>query len=330
MRKNMLRLMLFLLISEILIYAQATKSDRRIRIFQDNHEIFEIDGKYPIIEKPFQIVVNNIRNEDNIAIFAYHSDEMFNRYNYPIHSSDTVMFAPGTGIAMSIDDDTSFFLRINKEMSQNYITSDRRINIEHQAILRIKGFADTYNRYSENKIAYLTFFIDSNKNRIIEANEINNIVIKVHQSTVQAEKTKVYHSTIGSSIEINDQQHEIYSNFILFKITNIDEATKFSDYLRYNTNYYNGLRRDGLGNVDYSTKNKYFLMTPKGLSIKALQPYHYSGEDALIFDIVATEEEKSQNYCSLRTYTVLKDDDIFTFLVHWNDRYIHPVLITEF
>jgi hypothetical protein len=312
------------------VFAQERDISGNISIRQNDKEVIASNGMFNITGMPFEIIFDNVNLDDNIAIFAYHSDEMFNRYDYPIITDETVMFAPGTGLAMEVDENKSFFLRINTEMTQNYISSDRRINNTNQAVLRIKGFADTLNRFQEHKIAYLSIYIDYNKNGIIDLNEIKNIIIKVNQSIAMGEKTKVYISTMGSSLEVVGSENLIHNNFILFKITSQDEAERFSEYMQENTTYYSGYRTAGITNIDYNKNNKYFLMTPKGLSASANQPYHYSGEYDLIFDISDTNDNKNGNYVSLRTYTVSKDDDIFTIRINWYGEILTPIIANEY
>lgn len=322
-------ILLFCVFSDY-VTAQQKNINGTISISQNGEEVLARDGIFQIINKPFEVIIDNVSLKDNIAIFAYHSDEMFNRYDYPIRTADTVMFAPGTSLAMSVEKNISFFLRINEEYTQNYFPSDRRINHENQTILRIKGFADTLNRFQKRHIAYLSIFIDYNKNGIIEKNEISNIIIKVNQVATPPKKIKVYISTMGSRLAIINSEAKIHNQFVVFKISSQDEAKRFSEYMRKNTNYYRGYQIAGIVNIDYDINNKYFIMSPRGLSVEFYQPYHFSGEFDLIFDVLELDKSMSFNYVSLRTYTVAKDDDIFSIKINLKGKIASPIIVSEY
>ena len=179
MKRTYLFILALILFQPAIIYSQSINNDEAVFIYQANHEIQGRDKIYEIQDKPFEIVVEGVDEEDNIAIFAYHNDEMFDRYSYPVSTSDTVIFAPATGLAMPHNEDRKFFLRINKELTQNYFSRGRRINKANHAIIQIKRIIDPYHLFLGKDTAYLTLFVDFNKNSFIEENEIRNIVLKI-------------------------------------------------------------------------------------------------------------------------------------------------------
>jgi hypothetical protein len=183
-------LLLFLAGAPFVSVSQSLREEGSVRIVQNGSELDARDGLIQIRRKPFEIVVSGVDEEDNIAIFASPRDRILDRYRLPVSTSDTVMFAPGTGIAMPPNEDRRFFLRINREMSQNYFSRDRRINTGERAVLQIKGITDPYEQFAGGDTVYLTLFVDFNKDRMIEEHELANLVLKLVRPVKESGKNR--------------------------------------------------------------------------------------------------------------------------------------------
>lgn len=179
--------------SPLLISSQSLKQKGSVRIVQNGSELEARGGIIEIRHKPFEIVVSGVDEEDNIAVFASPRDRMLARYRLPVSTSDTLMFAPGTGIAMPPNEDRRFFLRINRDMSQNYFSGDRRIHTGNQAVIQIKGIIDPYDQFAGKDTAYLTLFVDFNRNRMIEEDEVAELVLKLIRFEKRSAKGKSRH-----------------------------------------------------------------------------------------------------------------------------------------
>ena len=111
----------------------------------------------------------------------------------------------------------------------------RRINNEVGSKIKISGISDTLNKFSKNKIAYLTIYADYNKNKIIEKIELANIIIKfIGNSDSSLNKTKSYISTMGYKAFLVKSSFFGIS-YIVVKITNINDAQIFDNILKYQT-----------------------------------------------------------------------------------------------
>ncbi len=195
---------LFLLTGTLLpLSSQEDRSDFTLSILQDNREILPDAGNYPLQDRPFQIDIEGVSPEVAVAIFAYPTDEMFHRYIYPVSTSDTVMFAPATGLAMYENKDRAYYLSLNREGTHNYMSPDRRINRQNGATLNILGFQTIEGRQEHPRKVYLSLFIDSNQDRIIESHEIRHITLQWDQPgkkksrTTQTQAKKVPQESIS-------------------------------------------------------------------------------------------------------------------------------------
>lgn len=150
-----------------------------ILIRQNNTIPMFYNGMFHLDNMPFELIMGNIRSKDNIEIFVYDTPEMFYRYSWPERVQDTVMFAPGTGMAMAVDSDKSFSLSINREKTKHYISVDRRTSQGNKAILRVNGFNYNLGRGAGTEVFYISIFVDGNKNEIVEKKEVAHFIVSM-------------------------------------------------------------------------------------------------------------------------------------------------------
>jgi len=283
-------------------------------IEQNDRKINELNGFYTVEDEKFNILVRNA-GDKAINIFAYHSEEMFRKYKYPVECKETVMFYPGTALVDNADKNKEITLALNREMQYNVITPEKRIDNNNTALIKIKDVADTDNKY--NGALYLTLLVDFNNDKIIEKNEIKNISLKINKSPSGVLfKGKVYVSTIGSWIK--DLNYPVYSNeYSYVKITNDTEKRKFfQSFGQENfTNPYSKINR--IADLDCTKYNMYVVFSPvtKDMELSG-NPYHYSGDYKLIFETRINREANRGVYVYCREYRVEKDLDIFELWIN--------------
>jgi len=283
---------------------------------QNDKKINELNGFYLLEDQKFNILVRNAGDKP-INIFAYHSDEMFRKYTYPVECNKTVIFHPGTALIDNADKNKEISLALNREMQYNVITPEKRIDNNITSLIKIKDIADTDNKY--NGMLYLTFLVDFNNDNIIEKNEVKNVSLKINKSVNGGLfKEKVHVSTIGSWIK--DIDYPVYSNdYSYVKITNETEKQKFfKSFGQGNfTNLYSKINR--IDSLDYTKYNMYVVFSPvtKDMELSG-NPYHYSGENKLIFETRINREANRGVYVYCREYRVEKDMDIFE--LYLNDK----------
>ena len=176
-------LLVILLLCTILpLISQENGCDFSLWIYQNSREILPDGRVYSLRDGPFQLVMEGVDPEDAVAIFAYPTNEMFNRYSYPIRTADTVMFAPATGLAMYENKEKAYYLSMNREGTHNYMSTDRRINEAIRTTLNVLGFQTIEGRQLHLPRVCLTIFIDSDQNRIIDSNEIRHIILQWDQA----------------------------------------------------------------------------------------------------------------------------------------------------
>jgi hypothetical protein len=283
-------------------------------IEQNDRILNEMNGFYALEDKKFSILVRNAGDKP-INIFAYHNEEMFQKYTYPVECKKTVMFQPGTAIIDNADRNKEITLALNREMQYNAITTEKRIDDNSTSMIKIKDIADTDNKY--NGALYLTFLVDFNNNNIIEKDEIKNISLKINKSANGILfKGRVHVSTIGSWIK--ELNYPVYSNeYSYVKITNDTEKQKFFKLFGQNNfiSPYSSVNR--IGNVDYTNYNMYVVFSPitKDIELSG-NPYHYSGDNKLVFETRINKEANRGVYVYCREYRVEKDMDIFELWVN--------------
>jgi hypothetical protein len=287
-----------------------------VLIEQNDRKINELNGFYTLEDQKFNILVRNA-GDKAINIFAYHNEEMFRKYNYPVECKETVMFRPGTALVDNADINKEITLALNREMQYNVITPEKRIDNNNTALIKIKDVADTDNKY--NGALYLTLLVDFNNDKIIEKNEVKNISLKINKSANGVLfKGKVYVSTIGSWIK--DLNYPVYSNeYSYVKITNDTEKRKFFQSFGQDNfiNPYSAVNR--IGNLDCTNYNMYIIFSPVTKDIELSgNPYHYSGDNRLIFETRTNREANRGVYVYCREYRVEKSVDIFDLWI--NDR----------
>jgi len=287
-----------------------------VLIEQNDRKINELNGFYALEDQKFNILVRNA-GDKAINIFAYHNEEMFQKYTYPVECKKTVIFHPGTALIDNADKNKEITLALNREMQYNVITPEKRIDNNSTSLIKIKDIADTDNKY--NGLLYLTFLVDFNKDDIIEKNEVKNVSLKINKSANgDLFKGKVHVSTIGSWIK--DIDHPVYSNdYSYVKITNETEKQKFFQSFGQSnfTNPYSKVNR--IANLDYTNYNMYVVFSPITKDIELYgNPYHYSGENKLIFEARTNRETNRGDYVYCREYRVEKNTDIFDLWI--NDR----------
>jgi len=290
----------------------------KVSIEQNNKNINESNDIYTLEDKKFNILINDV-DDKTIHIFAYHNDEMFSKYSYPVECENTVIFNPATALIDNADKNTEITLMINKEMQYNVITPEKRITDDNTAVIKIKNIADYEGKY--NGTLYLTIFVDFNDNNIIEENEVKNISLNIER-TVNSNLfgAKIYVSTIGHRIK--DIKNLEYSNdYMYVKITGDMDKQLFvllfgrSNFVNTNPTY------NRITNVDYSKYNMYVIFSPITTEIELHNnPYHYHGENKLIFDTRINKEANAGTYVFCREYRVEKKQDKFEMWLNDNGK----------
>lgn len=274
------------------------------------------NNNYTIEDNKFELLINN-EDKNIINIFAYHSDEMFNRHSYPIKCEDTVIFHPATAIINSADENKEVTLTINREMQFNVFTPEKRLDENGMSIIRIKDIADTDNKF--NGIIYLTIFIDLNNNNIIESNEIKNISLAINRSqNSNLFRARIHVSTMGGWIrDINNQVYR--NNYFYIRISNDVEKARFFELFgqEYGDNAYSSINR--IRDLDCSRNNMYIIFSPITAEIELFNnPYRYAGESRLIFDTRINSNSNRGRYVFYREYRVDKSNDIFEIWINTN------------
>jgi len=286
-----------------------------IKIRQNNQIVHESANIYKIADNKFEILVTN-KNNNIISIFAYHNDEMFNKYAYPVKCQDTVIFRPATSLINNADANGEITLNINREMQFNVITGEKRNDEDGISIIKIKDIADTDNKF--NGILFLTFFIDFNNNNIIEINEIKNISVAINRTeNSRLFRARIYVSTIGGWN--NDINYPVYGNdYFYVKISNEAEKERFFELFgrQYGDNSYSTNR---VRNLDYSKNNMYILFSPITAEIELYNnPYRYAGENRLIFESRINYNSTRGKYVFYREYRVEKRNDLYEIWININ------------
>jgi len=290
----------------------------KISVEQNNKNINESNGSYPLEDQKFNILINNI-DDKTIQIFAYHNEDMFSKYPYPVECENTVIFNPATALTDNADENKEITLTINKEMQYNAITPEKRTTNGNTAVIKINEIADYDGKY--NGVLYLTIFVDLNDNEVIEANEVKNISLSIERT----EKSvlfgdKIYVSTFGSRIK--DIKNYEYSNEYLYaKITSDMERQLFLLLFGKNNFVNPNSTVNRIISVDYSKYNMYLVFSPITREIELYNnPYHYSGENKLIFDVKINKEVNDGTYVFCREYRVEKNKDIFEMWINDNGK----------
>jgi hypothetical protein len=292
------------------------KTNFEIAIEQNNKNIEESNGFYTIEDQKFNILINNAQDK-TIHIFAYHSGEMFTKYYYPVKCENTVMFHPATALIDSADENKEITLTINREMQYNVITPEKRINNNSTAVIKIKDIADTDNKF--NGMLYLTIFIDFNGNNVIEENEVKNISLRINKSKNSVLfRARIHISAVGSWIR--DINYPVYSNdYFYVKITNEKEKQIFLQRFGQSNFAETHSTINRIVNLDYTKQNMYVIFSPKTKEIELYNnPYHYSGENRLIFETRINRESNKGIYVFCREYHVEKARDIFEMWINDN------------
>ena len=175
-RKIFISLILF----AIFLHSNLFGADINISIMQDNKNIQVKNGQYPLISQPFDIYINNLNREIVAQIFIYQTDFFSETYELPIEANSTEMFSPGTGMGAMVDPETKELeLYTGPKGGHNYIYEDRRINNDDGAIIKVIKIRNVTDPETKPETAYLTIFTDLNKNRIIETDELQILLLKI-------------------------------------------------------------------------------------------------------------------------------------------------------
>jgi hypothetical protein len=284
--------------------------DSQIYIEQNNQINNGSENYFVINDDKFDIIISNTNNK-SIHIFAYHNDQMFSKYKYPIMCENTVMFHPASALINNANENKELTLYINREMQHNNISFDKRINVGDTAILRIKDIADIDNEFIGT--LYLTIFIDYNENEILDQNEIGNISIFINKSyNTILFKAKVYISTVG--YWVMDIRNPVYRReYFYVRITTEQERERFFEL--FGRNYPDSLNR--IRELDYTKYNMYIIFSPiTGEVILYNNPYHYNGEFKLIFDIAINKQSNRGMYVFARNCIVEKSKDRYEMWIN--------------
>jgi len=290
----------------------------KVTVEQNNKSINESNDSYTLEDQKFNILINDV-DDKTIQIFAYHNDEMFSKYSYPVECENTVIFNPAAVLTDNADGNTEITLMINKEMQYNVITPEKRITNNNTAVIKIKNIADYDGKYDGT--LYLTIFVDLNDNNIIEKNEVKNISLSINRTAKSILfGDKIYVSTVENRIK--DIKNYEYSNEYLYaKITSDPERQLFLLLFGRNNFVNPGSTVNRIISIDYSKYNMYVIFSPITTQIELYNnPYHYSGENKLIFDTRINKEAKNGTYVFCREYRVEKNKDIYEMWINDNGK----------
>jgi len=284
-----------------------------VSIEQNNKIIEEINGYYTLEDQKFSILVNNA-DDKVIQIFAYHSDEMYNKYSYPVECEKTVIFHPATALISSADENMEINFVINTEMQHNAITEKKRTDNGGYAVIKIKDIADSDDKF--NGMIYLTIFIDFNNNKIIEENEVKNISLKINKTANSALfRGKIYVSSIGGRMRDINHPVYVYSNdYIYVKITSEMEKQLF--LLLFGQNNFTNI----FMNLDYTKMNMYFVFSPISTEIELHGVYRYNGDNRIIIDTINNKESNKGKYVYYIRYSVEKTKDKYELWINDNEK----------
>jgi len=287
-----------------------------VHIRQNNKIINETGNIHRITDNKFEILVTNEKN-NIISIFAYHNDEMFNKYTFPRKCEDTVIFHPATAIINSADENREITLTVNREMQFNVITHEKSTNENGISVIKIKDIADTDDKF--NGVLFLTVFIDLNNNKIIENNEVKNMSVAIHRAqNSNLFRAKIHVSTMGGWIR--DINYPVYGNeYFYVKISNETEKERFFELFgrQYGNNTYSSINR--VRDLDYSKNNMYIIFSPITTEIEFYNnPYRYAGENRLIFDTRINSASNRGRYVFYREYRVEKRNDLYEIWINVN------------
>ncbi|WP_461247081.1 hypothetical protein [Treponema sp. R6D11] len=298
---------------------QKTKDNSfKVSIEQNGKNVNASNDIYTLEDQKFNILINNV-NDKTIHIFAYHNEEMFSKYSYPVECENTVIFNPATALIDNANENKEITLTINIEMQYNVITPEKRATHNNTAVIKIKDIADYDGKYDGT--LYLTIFVDLNDNDIIEANEVKNISLSIDRTAKSILfGDKIYISTIGSRIK--DIKNYEYSNEYLYaKITSDPERQLFLLLFGKNNFVNPNSTVNRIIATDYSKYNLYVVFSPITTQVELdNNPYHYSGENKLIFDTITNKEANNGTYVFCREYRVEKNKDIYEMWINDNGK----------
>lgn len=311
---KVLTILFSLLLITTVLYSNDEESFS-VSIYQAGNQITENHNKYQISNSPFEIYIASDQKIAGLHIFGYPEDYFTAKYKLPIPNSETTMFKPGTVVAVS-SDETGTPIYISDINSSNYLSEYR--NVDNKYIFKVSGISDTYNKTGKNNIATLAIYIDLNKNRIIESNELKIISLDfLDETNHPISKNKAYISTMGFYMQFH-KPDEFHKNYALFKISNIEEAKIMVKHLWGKTS---SLNFQSIINTDFNKYNIYLITAPINSNDQLNQPYHFTGDSRLIFEITNLTNHKS-NGMSARKLTIEKANDTFSYHIEKNGNLI--------
>lgn len=140
-------------------------------------------------------------------------------------------------------------------------------------------------------------------------------LILAGQSTIPAEEPDtIYVSTIGSKLYLNADV--ALSDFVLWKISNADEAREASATVRRSTAT-GSIQCQMMCNLllrqisvrDYSAETCYMVFSPRTRAQQIAQPYRLKDSTRLIFAVTTSVHKDSNDYSSVRVYVIPKEQD---------------------
>ena len=147
------------------------------------------------------------------------------------------------------------------------------------------------------------------------------INVKVYAREPGKDQKKIYVSTVGMPFFVKNDVQYSNNDFIMYRIEAIKQRDKLlSELLNIieisdrNETQYNMLGRV-LSLIKYKKEHAYVILSPIKKDIRIEQPYHYKGENKLIFD-TATKSTGRSHHLYLRTYAVDKANDRYKKMIN--------------
>lgn len=301
------------------INSESIGSSKSIVIKQNGNEVNVVNNEFIIKNSYFSIELANITRETNVHIFISRNEII--KETVGVNLKNSKFFSVASSIALPRDyikDELVLYfdsLRVN-----NVISEDMRKFENGKTIINISGFANLDNSNIPISKLFVALFFDLNTNNIIDDNEIAYLILQITGTGTLFNK-KIYISTSGYWIKnINLEQA---NNYRLYKITSFEGLDKYKKEITGNIS---NLEFWIDNNKLFDEYNIYILQSPTTMDLFLDQPYKYSNERYLIFDIISSPVKKNYYYIAGRNYFVEKNNDNLTILVNNNGIKIIPDL----
>lgn len=285
-----------------------------------NSYLMKLDEEFSVSENEYSVGENfNFIVEAKEPIKGIHiilSREKLQPRQYIGKEIDETPFSVGNMIIM--DKTEPKILYFNSDLVNNYLFPKE--NTESTSFsIKIKSFAETDNSKSFDKL-FCYGFCDLNKNRIIESDELKQIIINVNPSFSLTDE-KIYISTVGYKAKTYSEVAETY---VIYKINSFIGFTKFKATV---TPYVSNFDMLFKNESPFKDVNYYIVHSPVTTNKVLNQPYKYAMSNLLIFDVTEDIKDSKTGYIAARNYQVKKTKDILRICINISGKIIFPEII---